>query len=300
MKNVLFTGIMPALVTPLNRDETINEDSARRLMRWHMDCGVDGFYVCGATGEGPVVAPEQRMRLAEIAVEETRARGSRAIIHVGAVDLATGKRLARHAGEIGADAISSVPPFFFGYGEKEIAQYYAALAEAAELPLIMYCSPLAGVNITCEMVDRFLDIPHAIGVKWTSFDYYTMHRIKALRGGDVNVLNGPDECLICGLSMGADGGIGSTYNIMPRVIRSVYDHFRAGDIAAAQQAQFKANRLIEIVLRFGVQPAIKEILGRLGYNCGYCVYPQKRLSDEERRELFAALEEIRYEQEYLL
>ena len=66
----------------------------------------------------------------------------------------------------------------------------------------------SGVTITVDMVDRFLDIPGTIGVKWTSYDYFNMHRIKALRGGNVNVMNGPDETLLCGLSMGADGGIG--------------------------------------------------------------------------------------------
>ena len=299
MTNVLFSGILPALVTPLTERETINEDSARRLMRWHMDEGMDGFYICGATGEGPVVDPKERMRLAEIAREETRARDKKAIIHVGAIDLTTAKALARHAGEIGADAISSMPPFFFGYGEKEIAQYYTELAEAAGVPLIMYCSPLSGVNITYDMVSRFLNIPHAIGVKWTSYDYYTMHRIKELRGGDVNVLNGPDECLLCGLTMGADGGIGATYNVMPRMFRQIYDRFRAGDIEGARQAQYKANRLIEVIIRFGVQASLKEMLGMLGYDCGFCVYPQKRLSDEERQGLRDALKAMHYEKEYL-
>ena len=299
MTKVLFSGILPALVTPLTERETINEDVARRLMRWHMDEGMDGFYICGATGEGPVVAPKERMRLAEIAREETRARDKKAIIHVGAIDLTTAKALARHAGEIGADAISSVPPFFFGYGEKEIAQYYTELAEAAGVPLIMYCSPLSGVNITYDMVSRFLNIPHAIGVKWTSYDYYTMHRIKELRGGDVNVLNGPDECLLCGLTMGADGGIGATYNVMPRMFRQIYDRFRAGDIEGARQAQYKANRLIEVIIRFGVQTSLKEMLGMLGYDCGFCVYPQKRLSDEERQGLRDALKAMHYEKEYL-
>ena len=299
MTNVLFSGIMPALVTPLKGDETINADTARRLTRWLLDVGMDGFYVCGATGEGPVVAPKERMKLAEIVREETRARGAKAIVHVGAIDLTTAKALARHAGEIGADAISSVPPFFFGYGAKEIARYYTELAEAANLPLIMYCSPLAGVNITYDMVGRFMDIPHAIGVKWTSYDYYTMHRIKELRGGDVNVLNGPDECLLCGLTMGADGGIGATYNVMPKVFRGIYDSFKAGDIAGAQRWQYKANRLIEVIIRFGVQASLKEMLTRQGFDCGYCVYPQKRLTDEERAGLFAALDAMDYEREYL-
>ncbi len=299
MKNVIFSGIIPALVTPLDANEHINETTARRLMRWMMDCGADGFYICGATGEGPVVAPGQRMKLAEIAREETRLRGAKAIIHVGAVDLSTAAALARHAGEIGADAVSSVPPFFFGYGEKEIAQYYTRIAESAGLPLIMYCSPLAGINITYDMVGRFLRIPNAIGVKWTSYDYYTMHRIKLLQGGDVNVLNGPDETLLCGLAMGADGGIGGTYNVMPKVFRGIYDSFKAGDIAAAQRGQDKANRLIDVILRYGVQPSLKEILARAGFDCGCCVYPQKRLTDEERAGLMAALDAMDYEREYL-
>ena len=163
----------------------------------------------------------------------------------------------------------------------------------------MYCSPLSGVNITYDMVSRFLNIPHAIGVKWTSYDYYTMHRIKELRGGDVNVLNGPDECLLCGLPMGADGGIGATYNVMPRMFRQIYDRFRAGDIEGARQAQYKANRLIEVIIRFGVQASLKEMLGMLGYDCGFCVYPQKRLSDEERQGLRDALKAMHYEKEYL-
>ena len=299
MKNVLFSGIIPALVTPLDADERINEDIARRLMRWHMDAGADGVYICGATGEGPVVDPGQRMRLAEIAREETRARGAKCIVHVGAVDLATAKKLARHAGEIGVDAVSSVPPFFFGYDEKGISRYYTGIAESAGLPLIMYCSPLAGINITYDMVSRFLRIPNAIGVKWTSYDYYTMRRIKQLQGGDVNVLNGPDETLLCGLIMGADGGIGGTYNVMPKVFRAIYDSFRAGDIAAAQEAQDKANRMISVILRFGVQPTLKEMLKRLGCDCGYGVYPQKRLTDEERGQLMAALDEMDYEREYV-
>ena len=299
MNNVLFSGILPALITPLDKEERINADTARRLMNWHMDCGCTGFYLLGATGEGPVVSPKERMRLAEIGREETAKRGAKAIVHVGCVDLKTAVELARHAGSIGADAISSVPPFFFGYGEKEIGQYYAALADASGLPLIMYCSPLSGTVITCEMVDRFLNIPGAIGVKWTSYDYYTMHRIKSLREGNVNVLNGPDETLLCGLTMGADGGIGGTYNVMPKLFVEIYDRWQAGDIEGARAAQFKANKLIEVLIRYGVQTGVKEILGRLGYDCGHCVYPLKRLSDEERKGLNDALDALHYEDEYV-
>ena len=197
------------------------------------------------------------------------------------------------------DAVSSVPPFFFHYGEKEIADYYRALADASGLPVLMYASPLSGVNITWDMVDRLMDIPGMIGLKWTSYDYFTMHRIKSLRGGNINVINGPDECLLCGLTMGADGGIGATYNVMPKLFAEIYCSYQDGDMETARAAQFKANKLIEILLKFGVVCGIKDMLGMIGYDCGEQVYPQKRFTEEERAAFRAALKAIRYEEEYL-
>lgn len=298
MDNVKFTGVMTALASPLDGDGTVREEVLRRLLEWQVGQGITGFYLCGGTGEGVVMRPDQRMRLAEIAKSAVGGR-ARLIAQVGAVDLRTAVALARHAGEIELDGVSSVPPFFYGYGPAEIARYYATIAEASGLPLLMYATPMAGTPLTCEVVDRLMDIPHMIGLKWTSYDYYNMHRIKGLRGGDINVLNGADECLLCGLAMGADGGIGTTYNVMPKVIRQIYDSFVCGELAAAQRAQFKANRLIEVLLRFGPVPTVKVMLGWMGYNCGHCTPPLKRLDGEEEAALRQALDELAFESEYL-
>lgn len=297
-ENVKFSGVMSALVSCIDDQGNVKEDSMKRLMNWHMDAGLGGFYLCGGTGEGPVLQMETRMRIAEVA-KETARPGTKLIAHVGAIDLTTAKKLARHAGEIGLDAISSVPPFFFHYGEKEIADYYRALADASGLPVLMYASPLSGVNITWDMVDRLMDVPGMIGLKWTSYDYFTMHRIKSLRGGNINVINGPDECLLCGLTMGADGGIGATYNVMPKLFAETYCSYQDGDMETARADQFKANKLIEILLKFGVVCGIKDMLGMIGYDCGEQVYPQKRFTEEERAAFRAALKAIRYEEEYL-
>jgi N-acetylneuraminate lyase len=296
--NIQFKGVMSALVSCVDDQGKVIEDSMRRLMDWQLKSGMEGFYLCGGTGEGPVLQADTRMKIAEIAKDAVGDR-CKLIAHVGAIDLTTATKLARHASDIGLDAISSVPPFFFHYGEKEIRDYYRALSDASGLPVLMYASPLSGVTITWDMVDRLMDIPGMIGLKWTSYDYFTMHRIRELRGGNINVINGPDECLLCGLSMGADGGIGATYNVMPKLFREIYDKFQSGDIAGAQAAQFKANKLIEVLLKFGVVVGIKDILAELGYDCGYQVYPQKRFTDEERTAFHEALKAIRYEEEYL-
>ncbi len=297
-KNIKFKGVMSALVSCVDEQGTVLEDSMRRLMDWQLNSGMDGFYLCGGTGEGPVLQAETRMRIAEVAKDAVGDR-CKLIAHVGAIDLTTATKLARHASDIGLDAISSVPPFFYHYGEKEIADYYRALSDASGLPVLMYASPLSGVNITWDMVDRLMNIPGMIGLKWTSYDYFTMHRIRELRNGNINVINGPDECLLCGLSMGADGGIGATYNVMPKLFREIYDKFHSGDMAGAQAAQFKANKLIEILLKYGVVVGIKDMLAKMGYDCGYQVYPQKRFTEEERAAFHRELDAIGYWETYV-
>ena len=122
--NILFTGVMSALVSCVDEDGNVYERSMRRLMNDQMKAGLNGFYLCGGTGEGPVLQKKTRMEIAEIAKDEVKNGGS-LIAHVGAIDLTTAVELARHAGRIGLDAISSVPPFFFHYGEAEIADMKA-------------------------------------------------------------------------------------------------------------------------------------------------------------------------------
>jgi len=298
MSNIKFKGIMPAIVSPLNEDGSVREKVFRRLINWHLEAGCSGFYLCGATGEGPVMQPWARKALTEIAVDEVRGRGA-VIAHVGAIDLIAAADLARHASDAGVDAVASVPPFFYGYGEREIIQYYQALSDSSGVPLLMYASPLSGVTITPEIVSKILEIKNVIGLKWTNPDYFQMRRIKELNNGDVNVINGPDETLLCGLVMGADGGIGATYNFMPKVFVNIYNSFLAGDIDTAREAQYKAGRVISLLFKYGVLAGTKDILEMLGYDVGYCTYPLKRFTPSEQDGFRAELKTLRFEEEYL-
>jgi len=271
--------------------------TTEKLVNWHLDEGFTGFYLTGSTGEGPILPTETRKRIVETVKDAAGDRG-KVIVHVGAINLDAAVELARHAGEIGADAISSVPPFFFNYNQSEITDYYKALSDACDLPILMYASPYTS-QMQVDQVDQLMNIPRMIGLKWTNHDYFTMHRIKELRGGNINVINGAGEYLLCGLSMGADGGIGATYNMMPKLFTQIYDNFKAGNTEAAQAAQFKANKVIELLLKFGVVAGIEDALNMIGFDCGQMARPQKGLTDEARAAYRAALKELNYEQEYL-
>jgi N-acetylneuraminate lyase len=298
MSNILFKGIMPALISPLDENGSVKEKALRKLINWHLNAGCTGFYICGATGEGVVMKPETRREMAEITVDEVKGRGT-VIDHIGAIDLRTASELARHASDTGVDAISSVPPFFYKYGEKEIIDYYKAIAESSDKPILIYACPLSGPSMTVDMVKKIMSIEKVIGLKWTSYNYYDMFRIKELNNGDINVINGPDETLLCGLTMGADGGIGSTYNIMPKVFTKIYDSFVSGNFEDARNAQFKANKLIELLIKYGVICGIKDILRMLGIDAGYSTYPMKRFTSIEQDAFRAELKSLNYIEEYL-
>jgi len=286
--NKLFKGIMPAMITPVFEDGTLNRAAAEKIMAHEMKSGIQGFYVNGATGEGLFLSEKTRMEMIECAKETVGGKGV-LINHVGAVDSQAAIRLAKHAGEIKADAISSlVPNYINKYTTEQILDYYKRISDASGLPVLVYCTNLVGAD-PFGFMEKAIKVDGVIGCKYTMFDYYSMHRIVELNDGDINVINGPDEMLICGLTMGADGGIGSTYNVMPERYVQMYKAFTEGDFEKARRLQFGINKVISVILKHGCIPTIKEILNIEGFNAGNVVDPVKKFDEAERKELIEDL-----------
>lgn len=293
MSKIKFSGIFPALPTPLTESGAVNTDVAKQLMEDQLAQGVKGFYVAGGTGEGVLLHNEQRMAIAQAAVDVCRGRG-KVIVHTGAINVEDAVALTRHATSIGADAISSIlPSIYYSCSTEEIVSYYKELAAATDLPLIIYANLNgAGGNIQ-EIMSRLLsETDNVIGVKDTRANYYEMWRLKQINGGDINVINGPDESLLCGLSMGADAGIGSTYNIMPRWFVELYDKFQAGDMKGALEMQSSINRVIAVLLAWSdknIMSPLKEVLRLQGYDMPLTVKPLCRFPLEKSDALKAEL-----------
>ena len=241
---------------------------------------------------------DTRMEFAEL-VRDARPDGMKIINHIGASDLSTVKKLARHARKCGMDAISSVPPFFFSYDEQGVIDYYRAMSDESEgLPLIIYAAPMAGPLLPVSTIEKMLDIPGVIGMKFTNPNYYLMSRYKKIDGGNINIFNGPDETCALGLLMGADGAIGSTYNIMPRTFVGIYNAVQAGDMATAMKLQHKADDLIEALLHYSVVEAVKVALTVKGYDVGEATYPLPRMSESDKQKLIADLKKLGYPEEF--
>lgn len=283
-----FSGVMPALISPIDENEKINIPVLNQLLSDLLAKGADGFYLCGATGEGLALATEQRMILAEEAIKTVDGRKP-CIVQVAAGNFEDAIRLAKHAERCGAAAISATPPLFFSYDKDDVYNYYKTLADAVSIPMMIYYNPAAGFHINADIAAKMFEIDNVTAIKWTSSDYYQMMRLKDLTQGEMNIINGPDEMLLMGLCAGADGGIGTTYNFMLEIIRGIYDNFAAGDIEKAREYQIRATRIISVLLSYKIIPAAKVILEAQGYAVGNATYPMKRYTDAEKATIIAKM-----------
>jgi len=277
-------GILPALITPLTPDETLNVPALERLLRYVYDGGADGVYLCGKTGEGMALAPAVRRSVVEVAVRSSP-RDKLVVAHVGAASQREAIELGQHAAQAGASAISSLPPA--GYTFPESLAYYGALAGAVDVPVIAYYFPAAaGTTWNAGQLAELCGIPGVRGIKYTDFDLYTLSLLA--RAGHT-LFNGRDEVLVAGLLMGAAGGIGSIYNVAPNWFVELYRHTRAGRWSAARQMQERINDLARLLLRYPLVPAIKRALAWRGIDCGEAVKPRRSLTAAEAQELEAGL-----------
>lgn len=281
MKNIKFTGILPALVTPFCDDnKTINETAARKLIELHLNQGANGFYILGGTGEGLVMARAERERMCEVAVDQVAGRKP-VINHVAAMNFNEAIELAKHAEKTGCDAIAAVPPSFFYYSEDDMFHYYKKLAESVSIPLIIYYHPSAQKDMSAKLIARIFEIENVTGVKWSSNNFYEMMKLKDMTHGEMNIINGPDELLVSGLAAGADAGIGSTYNAMLPQFIQIYNHVQNGEMEQALKIQVKVNNVIGAMLKHELIPAVKHTVKLMGIDVGNATFPMKHYTAEE-------------------
>jgi len=262
-------GIMVPLVTPFDEKGDLAPDKAVPLIEKHLEVGVQGFYVGGSSGEGFLQSVSERCEYLRFVANATKQRAT-LIAQVGALSSRDVHVLADFAAEYGYDVISSTPPFYFNYTEREVISYYKDLAEHSALPVLLYNVPgTTGRNLSVDAQIEMLRLPNVIGSKHTDPNFFSAERLMHAVPG-TKIFNGPDEMLTGGLAMGMVGGIGSTYNLMPRHYLDIYRHVKDGDLAKARESQVIVNDVIYELLRIsqGVVPGLKLGLKILGYDVG--------------------------------
>ncbi len=284
-----FTGVMPALITPLTDEGKLNRDVLERLIEDLIAQGADGFYIGGATGEGIILDADVHKELTTESIKIINGRVP-SIVHIARMNYNEMVDLAVHAEKAGADAISAIPPLFYQYDHEAIYRYYEGLSNAINIPIMIYNNPNTGVHFSAEQVAELYNIKNVTAIKWTNYEFYQVMRILDLTKGEFNVISGPDEMLLCGLAAGADGCIGTTYNFLMPEVRAVYDAFRAGDIEGARKAQTVVSTIVDELIKYNVVLATKVILEAKGYDVNHPLYPMHDYTPEQKAEMLANLQ----------
>ncbi|HPO09356.1 MAG TPA: dihydrodipicolinate synthase family protein [bacterium] len=264
-------GILPALSTPFAPDGTVNISVLRRMVRYHLSVGCHGFFVCGTAGEGLLLSRDERRLVVETVMDEIAGQVP-IIVHVGTVSTRESAALAKDAAELGASAVSSIPPVYYPVGLEGIIEHLKAISGASGLPTYYYHIPIIShvplvLNDFMEIIDQ---VPGLVGFKFTFPDLHLLWCILDAAGPDsISILYGMDEQLLQGLISGAVGGIGSTYNYQSKTVVQLYEAFCRGDLDTAMQMQRKVNAVVRILRKYGGNLATeKEIMKMLGYEVG--------------------------------
>lgn len=263
-----YQGVFPAFYACYDKDGEIDPAAVRKLTAFLIQKGVKGVYVGGSSGECIYQSVPERKLVLENVMEAAQGRLT-IIAHVACNNTRDSQELARHAESLGVDAIASIPPIYFRLPEHAIAKYWNDISAAApHTDFIIYNIPqLAGVALTIPLLKEMLKNPNVIGVKNSSMPVQDIQMFKdegTRNGRPFVVFNGPDEQIISGLMMGADGGIGGTYGAMPELIVKLFELFYAGKREEAKALQYDVDNIIYALCggKCNMYASIKEVLRR--------------------------------------
>ena len=239
-----FKGVWPAMFSPVKSDGNISVPDLEKLVELLVKEGVDGLYLLGSTGQGFLFNEQQRMQIAEMTISMVDKRLP-VIVQVGAMNTDESVRLAKHAYQAGADAISSVGPIYYSGSMEMGFRHYERIARATELPFFPY---QIGKAATDELIEKLMQIPNIAGMKLTTLNLLEISSIHHKAGPGWKLFSGADELLCHAALCGTAGAIGTTYNLLGGTCKSVRERFLGGDVNMSMDFMLCLQNLIEKVM----------------------------------------------------
>ena len=284
-----FSGIYVAMYSAYNNQGEVDRERVKALAQYYVNTGVKGLYVGGSSGEGILQTVEERKAVLEAVMEVVKGK-LKVIVHVGANATRDAVELSKHAEQYEADAISAVPSIYYRLSEAAVESHWQAMIDSSELPFIIYNIPqTTGFHLSAALCAKLAQQSKVIGVKMSGESTFEIQQLKEAGGNDFIVFNGPDEQFLAGRIMGADGGIGGTYGVMPQLFCALDSLFIEGNIAEAQNLQNQINGFIKRLLAYpSLYGACKYILQLRGIETGDPRSPMLPVLEEHH----ASLEEL--------
>ena len=287
----MFRGTMTAIITPYNRDGSVDESSLRRLVAFQEENGVDAIVPCGSTGESATMSFDDHVRVIEIVVDETKK--AKVIAGAGSNSTSEAVALSRSAENTGADGILSISPYYIKPTQEGIFRHYKAISEAIDIPLILYNVPgRTASNISSDTTLRLSELPGVAGIKEASGDLEQVQRILSGRPKDFSVLSGDDALIYRMMGMGCDGAISVASNCVPGKVSEMVRLCLAGKTDQALGIHTELTPLFD-ALFFETNPIpIKYIMHKLGYGSGMLRLPLTEITEKNRTAVDCVLKKI--------
>lgn len=278
-----YMGVIPAFYACYEDNGDVSAERTANFAKYLLEKGVKGLYVCGSSGECIYQSKEERKIILESVMQAVGGKMT-IIAHVACNNTKDSMELAAHAESLGVDAIAAIPPIYFHLPEDSIAKYWNDISSAApNTDFIIYNIPqLAGVALTMPLFKKMLENPRVIGVKNSSMPVQDIQMFKMEGGDDCIIFNGPDEQFISGRIIGAGGGIGGTYAVMPELFLKADALLKEGKIAEACEIQHAIDKIIYAMCacKCNMYAAAKQILREKGVECGSVRAPLAEITEE--------------------
>lgn len=278
-------GIIPAIITPFNHKQELNEEALSDMVKRQIGAGVHGIFCLGTNGEFFSLTMEEKLRVTEIVMNETKGQVP---VYVGAGCISTNDTVnfARELENMGVDALSVITPYFLTYSQKELFEHYKTLSDSTSLPIILYNIPSrTGNALQPATVAKLSQISNIIGIKDSSGSYDNILQYIDSAEADFSVLAGTDSLILSTLLAGGKGAIAATANLFPELVVSIYDSWKAGNIIEAEASQRKL-RAIRSAFQWGTLPSVlKEAMNMAGLSAGPCRSPVGTMTERNYKSL---------------
>lgn len=284
MNKTKLGGIITPILTPMNKDESVNIKELENQIERLINGGVHGVFTFGTNGEGYILSEDEKVEILKAAVNKVDGRLP-VYAGTGCISTRDTVRLSIKAEKLGADVLSIITPSFAAASQKELYDHYVEIAKNVDTPIVLYNMPArTGNKLLPETVAKLAkDIDVIVGAKDSSGDWENLQAYINLTkelDDEFYVLSGNDSLILPSLKIGGTGGIAGCSNVYPHVLASIYDLFKEGKIDEAQAAQDSIESLRDVFKYGNPNTIVKKAVLKLGYPVGECRKPFNYLNDE--------------------
>jgi 4-hydroxy-tetrahydrodipicolinate synthase len=287
-------GVYVAMLTPFAEDGAINEEELRKIIEFQIGAGVHGLFVISSVGEFIHMSREEKIRLMEVAVDQSRGR-VHVFAGVGTTNPADSIDLSKRASEIGCDGVVVAPPYFYSLSQEMIEKYFETISDAVDLPVILYNIPLFSQPLGYDLVKRLSRRKNIVAMKDSSgsmVDFlHFMDKIRLI-GEDMHLLTGREETLLPCLMMGGKGCMTATSGILPEILVGIFEAWKKAEYDRARDLQFSILLAVRAMFSLPFPLGFKVAMETRGFHMGPPKQPLSNAEHFKYRTVRARIEKI--------